>query len=97
MKKKVWFIVIIAVVVLVAIVTVISTQIALKKERERISELEAVRDKLLLENERLTHDLNEDITDSYIVRMMRKLGYYFPGEKQVTFVDTPTTEHNEES
>lgn len=94
MKKKVWFIIIITVVVLVAIATVISTQIALSKEKERIRELEAMRDGLLLQNERLTHDLNEDITDAYIVRIMRKLGYYFPGEKQITFVDTPTTEEN---
>ena len=96
MKKKIWFIMIITVVVLVATVTVISTQIALAKERERIRELEAMREALTLENERLTHDLNEDITDAYIVRIMRKLGYYFPGEKQLTFVDTPTTEKNEE-
>lgn len=96
MKKKIWFITIITVVVLVATVTVISTQIALAKERERIRELEAMREALALENERLTHDLNEDITDAYIVRIMRKLGYYFPGEKQLTFVDTPTTEKNEE-
>ena len=96
MKKKIWFITIITVVVLVATVTVISTQIALAKERERIRELEAMREALTLENERLTHDLNEDITDAYIVRIMRKLGYYFPGEKQLTFVDTPTTEKNEE-
>ncbi len=95
MKKKIWFLIIITVVVLVAIVTVISTQIALSKEKERIRELEILRDQLLLENERLTHDLNEDITDAYIVRMMRKLGYYFPGEKQLTFVDTPTTEEKE--
>lgn len=94
MKKKVWFIIIITVVVLVAIATVISTQIALSKEKERIRELEAMRDGLLLQNERLTHDLNENITDAYIVRIMRKLGYYFPGEKQITFVDTPTTEEN---
>ena len=96
MKKKIWFITIITVVVLVATVTVISTQIALAKERERIRELEAMREALALENERLTHDLNEDITDAYIVCIMRKLGYYFPGEKQLTFVDTPTTEKNEE-
>ena len=96
MKKKVWFLIIIAVVVLVAIVTVISTQIALSKERERIRELEAMRDHLLLENERLLHDLDEDITDAYIVRIMRKLGYYFPGEKQLTFVDTPTSEEDHE-
>lgn len=92
MKKKIWFITIITVVVLVAIVTVISTQIALSREKERIRELEAMRDALLFENERLSHDLNEDITDDYIIRMMRRLGYYFPGESQVTFVDTPTTE-----
>ena len=95
MKKRIWFTVIITVVVLVAIVTVVSTQIALSKERARIAELEAYRDSLLLENERLTHDLSEDITDAYIIRIMRKLGYYFPGEKQITFVDTPTTEENE--
>ena len=95
MKKKVYFTVIITVVVLVAIVTVISTQIALKKQKAKIAELEAYRSELLLENERLSHDLNEDITDAYIVRLMRKLGYYFPGEKQITFVDTPTTEKEE--
>ena len=95
MKKKIWFIIIIAVVVLVAIVTVISTQVALSKEKARIRELEAMRDELLLENERLTHDLNEDITDAYIIRLMRRLGYYFPGERQVTFADTPTTDQTE--
>ena len=96
MKKKVLFWVIVLTVVTVALVTVISTQVALQKEKERLRELEAMRDQLLLENERLAHDLNEDITDAYIVRIMRKLGYYFPGEKQLTFVDTPTTEKNEE-
>ena len=96
MKKNVWLIIIIAVVVLVAIVTVVTTQIALQKEKERIATLEAYRDSLVLENERLLHDLDADITDEYIIRIMRKLGYYFPGEKQITFVDTATTEENED-
>ena len=96
MKKKVFSWIIILTVVTVALVTVISTQIALHKEEERLRELEALRDQLLRDNERLEHDLNEDITDAYIVRLMRKLGYYFPGEKQVTFTDTKTTEENED-
>ena len=97
MKKKVLFWVIVLTVVTVALVTVISTQVALQKEKERLRELEAVRDQLLLENERLAHDLNEDITDAYIVRLVRKLGYYFPGEKQVTFTDPQTTEEHHDS
>lgn len=96
MKKKVFSWIIILTVVTVALVMVISTQIALHKEEERLRELEALRDQLLRDNERLEHDLNEDITDAYIVRLMRKLGYYFPGEKQVTFTDTKTTEENED-
>ena len=76
----------------VALVTVISTQIALREQEEKLRELQEKRDALLLENEKLVHDLGEDITDQYIVRLMRQLGYYFPGEKNVTFIDPPTTE-----
>lgn len=90
MKKKVFFWIIMLTVATVALVTIISTQIALKEQEERVRQLEEMREQLVLDNERLSHDLNEDITDAYIVRIMRKLGYYFPGEKNITF--TPTTE-----
>ncbi len=95
MKKNLFFAIIIAVILSVAIITIISTQIALQEEKERLRELEALRDRLLLDNERLTHDLEEDITDAYIIRKMREMGYYFPGEKQITFVKTPTTTDDE--
>lgn len=96
MKKKVLVWIIILTVVVVALVTIISTQIALSREEERIRELEALREELLADNERLSHDLAAEVDDSYIVRLMRRLGYYFPGEKQLTFTDPKTTEENEE-
>ena len=95
MKKKVFFWIIILTVTVVAIVTVISTQIARHEEEERLAELEAYRDQLLADNERLEHDLNEKVTDSYIIRLMRRLGYYFPGEKEITFTDPAITEETE--
>lgn len=93
MKKKVFFILIVLAVATVAIVTLISTQIALREEEEKMAELQAMRDALLADNERLEHELSLDVTDEYIIRIMRKLGYYFPGEKHITF--TPMTEEIE--
>lgn len=96
MKKKVFLWIICLTVACVALAIIITTQLRLNDTEETIRELEAQRDRLLAENERLEHDLNQDITDAYIIRMMRKMGYYFPGEEVVVFGDTPTTEEEEE-
>ena len=96
MKKKLFLWVIGLTVALVAIATVITSQIKISEQEKQYEKLEAVRDGLLEENERLEHDLGLDVTDEYIVRMMRKLGYYFPGEKNITFTKTPDTTEEEE-
>ena len=67
----------------VALVTVISTQIASGEKEDELARLRAQKDALIAENEKYEHDLSLDVTDEYIIRIMRKLGYYFPGEEQV--------------
>ena len=67
----------------VALVTVISTQIASGEKEDELVRLRAQKEALIAENEKYEHDLSLDVTDEYIIRIMRKLGYYFPGEEQV--------------
>ena len=83
MKKKVYLITIVVALAVVSLVTIISSQIAMGESENELERLEAQRDALVLENEKLSHDLSLDVTDDYIVRLMRKLGYYFPGEQQI--------------
>lgn len=92
MKKKVYLITICVAIAAVAIVMVITSQIAIGESDDELQRLTAERDALIVENEKLEHDLNLDVTDEYIVRIMRKLGYYFPGEKQFTATDADTKE-----
>ena len=83
MKKKVYLIAICLMIAAVALVTVISTQIASGEKEDELARLRAQKDALIAENEKYEHDLSLDVTDEYIIRIMRKLGYYFPGEEQV--------------
>lgn len=83
MKKKVYLIAICLMLAAVALVTVISTQIASGEKEDELERLLAQKEALLAENEKYQHDLSLDVTDEYIVRIMRKLGYYFPGEEQI--------------
>jgi len=83
MKKKVYLIAICLMIAAVALVTVISTQIASGEKDEELERLRAQKEALIAENEKYEHDLSLDVTDEYIVRIMRKLGYYFPGEQQI--------------
>ena len=92
MKKKVFLWIIGISLATVALVTIITTQIRINDKKEELRELEAKRDVLLKENERLEHDLAIDVTDDYIVQMMRKLGYRFPGETQVIFGEDDKSE-----
>lgn len=83
MKKKVYLIAICLMIAAVALVTVISTQIASGEKEDELVRLRAQKEALIAENEKYEHDLSLDVTDEYIIRIMRKLGYYFPGEEQV--------------
>lgn len=83
MKKKVYLIAICLMIAAVALVTVISTQIASGEKEDELARLRAQKEALIAENEKYEHDLSLDVTDEYIIRIMRKLGYYFPGEEQV--------------
>jgi len=83
MKKKVYLIAICLMIAAVALVTVISTQIASGEKDEELARLRAQKEVLIAENEKYEHDLSLDVTDEYIIRIMRKLGYYFPGEEQI--------------
>ena len=87
MKKKVYLIAICLMVAAVALVTVISTQIASGEKDEELERLRAQKEALIAENEKYEHDLSLDVTDEYIIRIMRKLGYYFPGEDQIVAED----------
>lgn len=87
MKKKVYLIAICLMVAAVALVTVISTQIASGEKDEELERLRAQKEALIAENEKYEHDLSLDVTDEYIIRIMRKLGYYFPGEEQIVAED----------
>ena len=82
LKKKVYLIAICIMIAAVALVTVISTQIASGEKEDELARLRAQKQALIAENERYEHDLMLDVTDDYIARIMRTLGYYFPGEKQ---------------
>ena len=95
MKKKVFLWIACIVVACVALAMIITTQIRINDAEEERKKLEAERDALLAENERLEHDLNMDVTDEYIIRMMRKLGYYFPGEESITFKAGASSEDEE--
>lgn len=93
MKKKVYLIAICLMIAAVALVTVISTQIASGEKEDELARLRAQKEALIAENEKYEHDLSLDVTDEYIIRIMRKLGYYFPGEEQVVAgEDTEQTE-----
>ena len=94
MKKKIYLFAICITLAVVALVTVISTQIASGEKEEELERLRAQKEALLAENEKYEHDLKLDVTDDYIVRIMRKLGYYFPGEEQV--IADGNEEKNEE-
>lgn len=83
MKKKIYLFAICLMVAAVALVTVISTQIASGEKDEELARLRAQKEALIAENEKYEHDLKLDVTDEYIIRIMRKLGYYFPGESQI--------------
>ena len=83
MKKKVYLIAICLMIAAVALVTVISTQIASGEKEDELARLRAQKEALIAENEKYEHDLSLNVTDEYIIRIMRKLGYYFPGEEQV--------------
>ena len=83
MKKKVYLIAICLMIAAVALVTVISTQIASGEKEDELARLRAQKEALIAENEKYEHDLSLDVTDEYIIRIMRKLGYYFPGEEQI--------------
>ena len=83
MKKKVYLIAICLMIAAVALVTVISTQIASGEKDEELERLREQKEALIAENEKYEHDLSLDVTDEYIIRIMRKLGYYFPGEEQI--------------
>ncbi|MBR6769322.1 MAG: hypothetical protein IKM34_07545 [Clostridia bacterium] len=87
MKKKVYLIAICLMVAAVALVTVISTQVASGEKDEELERLRAQKEALIAENEKYEHDLSLDVTDEYIIRIMRKLGYYFPGEEQIVAED----------
>ncbi len=92
MKSKIFTRIILLAVVTVALVTIISSRITISEQEKKMARLEAQKEALLAENERLEHDLASDVTDEYIIRIMRQLGYYFPGEKQFTVTETPSTE-----
>ena len=91
MKTKMLLRIICLTVIVGALAIIISSRIAAYENEKKIAKLEAQKEALLLENQRLEHDLNEDITDAYIIRIMRKLGYYFPGEKNITVSDPEET------
>ncbi len=81
MKNKVVLYIISICILVVALTTIITVQINISELEEQKERLEAQKELLVDENERLEHDIAQDVTDEYIIRIMRKLGYYFPGEK----------------
>lgn len=91
MKNHFLLWVIVITIALVSLVSVISLTLQYREVEKERAALQRRLAELMAENERLEHDINLDVTDEYIIAMMRKMGYYFPGEKIFTYHDSEET------
>lgn len=92
--KRVVFWVIAALLAAFAIASIIGIQFEINDRQEQKEALEAEKEALVAENERMEHDISMPVGDEYIIAIMRKLGYRFPGEDKITF-DTEETSADE--
>lgn len=97
MKKHLFLWVIVITIAMVSLVSAITLTLQYNESEKERKALETRRDLLAEENERLAHDLEREITDEYIIALMRKLGYAFPGEKVLIYSPDTTgkTEAND--